>query len=86
MRATRAWVILIVLQGLILAGQWFGVPSLQPAQAQPAFNPERDRMEMIEQLKSVNSKLDRMISILEGNELQVRVTSPDDRKADKPAR
>jgi hypothetical protein len=80
MRATRAWGILIVLQGLILAGQWLGAPSLQSAQAQPAFNPERDRTVMIEELKSANSKLDRLISLLEGGELQVRVTVPDDKK------
>ncbi len=86
MRATRAWGILIVLQGLILAGQWFGAPSLQSVQAQPAFNPERDRTIMIEELKSINSKLDRMVSILERGDLQVRVNTPDDRNADKPAR
>lgn len=86
MRATRAWGILIVLQGLILAGQWFGTTPLQPAQAQPAFNPERDRTIMIEELRSINSKLDRMVSVLEGGQLQVRVNTPNDKNADKPAR
>lgn len=86
MRATRAWGILIVLQGLILAGQWLGTPSLQPAQAQPIANPERDRTVMIEELRSVNAKLDRLIGILEAGNLQVRVNSPDESKAGKPGR
>jgi hypothetical protein len=86
MRTTRAWGIVIVLQGVILAGQWLGVPSLPPAQAQPAFNPERDRMEMIGQLKSINDKLDRMHALFESGNVQVKVNMPDDKRADRPGR
>jgi hypothetical protein len=84
MRTTRALGIVIVLQTVILVGQWLGGPVLPSAQAQPAFNPERDRLQMIEELKSVNNKLDRLIGILEGGNLQVRTTLPDDRNAGRP--
>jgi hypothetical protein len=79
MRATRAFGILIVLQGLILVGQWAGSPSLvTPAQAQPA-DPGRDRQAMLDELKELNGKMDRLIGILEKGELQVRTVSPDDK-------
>lgn len=85
MRSTRALGIVIVLQTVILAGQWLGAPALQPAAAQPAFNPERDRGVMIEELRSINTKLDRMVGILESGNLQVRATSPDENNAGRPA-
>jgi hypothetical protein len=86
MRATRVWGIVIVMQAMILAGQWLGSPALtQPAQAQP-LDPGRDRLQMIDELKSVNAKLDRLIALLEGGDLQVRVANPDEKKADRPAR
>ena len=86
MKATRASGIVIVLQGRSLARPWVGAPSVQPAQAQPIANPERDRTVMIEELRSMNSKLDRLVGILEGGKLQVQVSSPDDNKAGRPAR
>ena len=86
MRATRAWAILIVLQGLILAGQWLGGPTIAtPAQAQ-ALDPGRDRMVMIDELQGINSKLDQLIAILERGDLQVRAVLPDEPKARGPAR
>jgi len=78
--------VMIVLQGLILAGQWLGAPTVvTPATAQD-FNPGRDRIQMIEEIKSTNAKLDRMIQILESGELQVKTSSSDDNKAKGPAR
>jgi cAMP phosphodiesterase len=87
MRTTRAVVILIVLQGLILAGQWLGsAPVLvTPAQAQP-FEPTRDRKEIIEELRTLNGKMDRLMAILEKGELQVRPVLPDERNERAPAR
>jgi hypothetical protein len=43
-------------------------------------DPGRDRMQMIDQLKSMDSKLDKLVSILSSGELQVKVVQPDDNK------
>ena len=78
MRTNRLLAVVLVLQGVILAGQWLGSASLvSTAQAQP--DPNRDRWIMIDELKSTNSKLDKLIGILEGGNLQVRTVSPDEK-------
>ena len=78
MRTNRLLAVVIVLQGLMLAGQWLGNPALvATAHAQP--DPNRDRMLMIDQMKETNAKLDKLIGILEGGNLQVRTVSPDEK-------
>ena len=78
MRTNRLLAVVVVLQGLLLAGQWLGSPALvAPAQAQP--DPNRDRWLMIDEMKSTNAKLDKLIGILEGGNLQVRTVSPDEK-------
>ena len=79
MRTTRVWGVLILLQLMILAGQWLGNPSVvTPAQAQP-LDPGRDRLQMIDELKSINAKLDNLNALLQGGNLQVRVANPDEK-------
>ena len=78
MRTNRLLAVVVVLQGLLLAGQWLGNPALvSTAQAQP--DPNRDRWLMIDELKAMNTKMDRLIGILEGGNLQVRAASPDEK-------
>jgi hypothetical protein len=79
--------IVIVLQALTLAGQWVTGPAVfvQPAAAQvPDAGAQRNQM--IDEMKSVNEKLDKLISLFESGNLQVRVTSPDDNKQARPAK
>jgi hypothetical protein len=78
MRTNRLLAVVVVLQGLLLAGQWLGNPALvSTAQAQP--DPNRDRWLMIDEMKSMNAKMDRLIGILEGGNLQVRTAPPDEK-------
>ena len=86
MKTTRLLTIVIVLQGLILVGQWLGNPSY--IQAAPAQIPDggSQRNQMIDEIKAVNEKLDKLISLFESGNLQVRVTSPDDNKQARPAK
>jgi hypothetical protein len=72
--------IIVVLQGLILAGQWSGgVNYVQPAMAQIS-DPGAQRIEMIAQMKDTNEKLDKLVEILESGNLQVKVSMPDENK------
>lgn len=74
---TRLLTVVLSLQILTLAGQWLGGPRISPASAQIA-NPGADRQLMIDEMKVTNSKLDKLISILEGGKLQVVVQHSDD--------
>ena len=78
--------IIVVLQGMILIGQWTGGPALNKAQAAGADvpDPAARQMAMVDELKNANSKLDKLISLLEGGDLQVRVVNADDAKGPAP--
>ena len=54
--------LLVALQILILMGQWFGNNSPSPARAQIP-DAGAQRAQMIEQLKSINDKLDQIIKL-----------------------
>ena len=79
-------IVVLILQLVVIAGQWLEGPRILPsAQAQVA-NPGADRQAMLDEQKSTNSKLDRLISILEGGNLQVKVVQPDEAKGKAPGR
>jgi hypothetical protein len=77
---TRILTIVLTLQGLILLGQWTSGAFYQtPAAA--AFGDTGDRIvELVDQQKQTNQKLDKLIGILEGGNLQVHVAKPDEKK------
>ncbi|HYO07441.1 MAG TPA: hypothetical protein VER17_00585 [Tepidisphaeraceae bacterium] len=74
----------LVLQGLILLGQWTGTGYLPPAQAQ-LTDPANRQMQMVDELKTLNQKLDQVIDILKAGDLQVKVAKSDEEKQAKPA-
>ena len=78
MKNAKLLTAVLVLQGVILAGQWLGTASLvAPAQAQiPDAGGQRN--EMIRELQSLNGKMDKLIGILESGKLEVHVTGADD--------
>lgn len=80
MKNSRLLVIVVLLQGLILAGQWFGGASaVSPAMAQiPDSGAQLNRV--IDELKGVNARLEKLIGLMESGKLQVRVVSPDEKK------
>jgi outer membrane murein-binding lipoprotein Lpp len=85
MKSHKLLVIVVVLQGLLLAGQWSSQPTfVSPAHAQIP-DAGNQRLQMIEQLKELNQKMDRLTSILQDGRLQVVVTNSDDNE-EKPAR
>ena len=86
MTNTRLLTVVIALQGVLIAGQWLGGPAtLSSAHAQ-VLDPARDRAETIDELRSMNTKLDKMIDILGSGDLQVRVVVPDETKGKASAR
>ena len=79
MKIERTLAIIVVLQTLTLLSQWAGVPSVTPTQAQVPDGGAQ-RAAMVDQLKSVNTKLDKLITVLTDGNLQVRALPPDETK------
>ena len=76
---TKLLVAVVVLQGLMVIGQWAGAPSMMPAAQAQLRNSGEDRAAMLEQLQAVNGKLDKIAGILESGKLQVEVAKSDDK-------
>lgn len=83
MNSSRLLAVVAVLQGLILFGQWSqggGTPA-HAADAPAAFGDAAgQRVQMIEELKTMNGKMDKLIGLLESGKLQVQVAQPDEKK------
>jgi hypothetical protein len=75
--APRWLALVVVLQLLVLVGQWTGPHYGTPAHAQ-LTDPATQRNNLIDQQRLTNEKLDRLIAIFESGNLQVRTASADD--------
>jgi hypothetical protein len=61
----------VALQGLILAGQWTGSGPVSPAHAQiPDAAGQREKI--IDELKTLNGKVDVMVELLKSGEVRVK--------------
>jgi hypothetical protein len=77
MKTSKLLIVVLVMQSLVLIGQWVQRPG-QLALAQVP-DPGAQRLQIRDELQSLNAKMDRLISILEAGNLQVRVAKPDER-------
>lgn len=69
----RLLIAVLVLQVLTLAGSW-GLSYVSDARADIP-DPGAQRAAQTEEMRSMNQKLDRLVSILEGGKLKVEVTN-----------
>ena len=79
MKTNKLLAAILVLNALVLIGQWTGHGYLPAASAQIP-DPANRQMQMIDELKQSNDKLDQIIGILKGGDLQVKVEQSDDSK------
>ncbi|MCC6238769.1 MAG: hypothetical protein IT448_00495 [Phycisphaerales bacterium] len=79
MNTSRLLVVVVALQSLILLGQWTGLPALSGAQAQVS-DPAAQRIAQIDELKAINVKMEKIIGILEGGNLQVKLANSDEKQ------
>jgi len=80
MKTNRLLVVVVVLQLITLVGQWLEGPRMLPAAQAEPFNAGADRQAMIDVLKSIDGKMDSMVSILNSGNLQVKVQQSDEHK------
>ena len=76
MKSSRILSIIVILQGLILLGQWTGSGPVTPAWGQVP-DAAAQRNQMIEELRTLNSKVDKLVDLLNSGKLQVQVAKPD---------
>jgi hypothetical protein len=79
MQSSKLLVAVLVLQGLLLVGQWTSQGPVTPAHAQIP-DAGGQRQQMVDELKSMNHKLDKLVQVLETGKLQVQVAPADDKK------
>ncbi len=79
MKIERMLVVVIVLQVMILASQWVGQPTTPAAHAQN-FNPVERQLAILEEAKTTNSKLDKLIGVLQSGDVQVKVVKDEEKK------
>jgi hypothetical protein len=85
-KTNKLLVAVIALQGVILIGQYSGGTSfMSTAQAQLP-DPANRQMQMIDELKSMNGKMDELIGLLKGGDLQVKVAKTEEEKGSTPPR
>lgn len=79
MKTNQLLAAIVLLQALILASVWSGgrVPHESVAQAQLP-DPGAQRIAMINELKALNAKMDKLTAFLESGKLQVRPAKVDE--------
>jgi hypothetical protein len=85
MKTNKLLAIIVVLQGLVLMGQWTGTGYLTSAQAQIP-DPANRQMQMVEELKGINAKMEQMMDMLKSGDLQVKVAKSDEHKGESAPR
>ena len=78
-KTTKLLTALVVLQALTLAGIWSNQNLLPQASAQ-GVDPGQQRLQQLDELKTISGKLDRIANLLEGGKVQVQVVNSDEGK------
>ena len=70
----------VALQVVTLLSSWTGNSTIKPAVAADIPDPGSRQMQMIDELKQLNSKVGRLTDFLESGRLKVVVPDPDQKK------
>ena len=79
MQSSKLLAAVLVLQGLVLVGQWTSHGPVTPAHAQIP-DAGGQRQQMVDELKNLNQKMDKLVQTLESGKVQVRIGSADGKK------
>lgn len=75
MKSSKLLGIIVVLQMVILLGQWAGQPTARTASADVQLpNPSERQLAILDELKTLNGKMDRLIGVLTSGDAKVEVT------------
>ena len=80
MKTEKLLGIVVVLQVMTLLGQWVGpVGSPSTARADVA-NPAERQLALLDEAKNTNARLDKLISLLQSGDVQVKVAKAEEQK------
>ena len=85
MKTSKLLVAVVALQGLILIGQWSGGTSMVPTAHGQVPDPANRQLQMIDELRQLNRKMDELVGILRSGDLQVKVPKAEEDKGKAPA-
>ena len=77
MKSTNLLIVVAGLQILTVAGQWLGQPSVVSTASAQVPDAGGQRIQIIDELKAVNVKLDKLTGLLESGKVQVQTTIND---------
>jgi hypothetical protein len=78
----RLFAVILALQSLTLLSMWTGNGPLPAARAQIP-DAGGQRQQVIEELKSMNGKMDKLIEVLESGKMQVNAILPEEKDQQK---
>lgn len=73
MRNNKLFTAILILQGVVIAGLWAGNGGVAHARPDVLPDPGARQLQMIDELKAVNVKLDRLATLLQAGEIKVTV-------------
>jgi len=79
MKSAKMLTVVVLMQALILVGQWLGSPQMVSHANAQVPDAGGQRLEMINELKSLNVRMERMVTLLESGKLEVKVQRADDK-------
>lgn len=81
MRSNKILLGIVILQGLLLIGQWTGQTSIaREARGELTLpDPGARQLAMVDELKALNAKMDQLQTLLQSGEMRVRVAKPDEK-------
>lgn len=68
----------IVMQVVIVIGQWAGQPAVRTANADVNIpNPGERQLAILDELRTLNGKMDRLLNVVQSGDMKVEVTKVD---------
>ena len=81
MRNDKLFTAILILQALIIAGLWNGQGGAAQAKTDmPLPDPGARQLQMVDELKNLNAKFDRLTSVLQSGEIVVKVKADEAKK------
>lgn len=78
MKTSKMLGFVIVMQIVIMLGQWMGQPAPHTASADVQLpNPSERQLAILDELKTLNGKIDHLIEVAQSGDMKVEVTKVD---------
>lgn len=81
MKSSKILGFVLVMQVVIVIGQWAGQPAARSAKADVNIpNPGERQLAIVDELRTLNGKMDRLLSVVQSGDMKVEVTKVDRNK------